>query len=253
MTPGPNPDHLHRDVAGFARAADAYERGRPGYPPALVGWIAATTGLGPGSVVVDLAAGTGKFTRELVPTGAEVIAVEPVAEMRAQLAGLPVAVRVGTAQATGLDAGSADVVTVAQALHWFATDEALAEIARVLRPSGFLVPVWNRRDTSDPLQAAVTDLIEPYRTGTPSHVTGAWQRVLDGSDRFVFAAEEHLVSEQEVDRDGLVDRVCSISFIARLPKATRAGLAAELVALAPEAEHFSLRYRSEAFVYRRAL
>src|ERR671911_1043342 len=71
--------------AGFARSVAAYERGRPGYPPVAVDFLAARLRLGPGRTVVDLAAGTGKLTRPLLATGAELVAVEPVAEMRAAL------------------------------------------------------------------------------------------------------------------------------------------------------------------------
>ena len=78
---------IHRAAAeGFSRAAEAYERGRPGYPPEIVGWLRSRLGLGPAATVVDLGAGTGKFTPYLVETGARVIAVEPVAPMLAKLA-----------------------------------------------------------------------------------------------------------------------------------------------------------------------
>jgi SAM-dependent methyltransferase len=127
---------------GFARAAAAYERGRPGYPSAAVDFLAARLRLGPGRRVVDLAAGTGTLARSLPATGAEVIAVEPVAEMRAALPARARAVD-GTAEA------SADAVAVAQAFHWFDGDAALAEIHRVLRPGGALALVWNRRRTDD--------------------------------------------------------------------------------------------------------
>ena len=106
---------------GFSTVSDQYEQGdAPATPPAAVEWIAAGAGLGPGSVVVDLAAGTGKLTRVLTGTGARVIAVEPIAEMRAQLTTMLPGVEAleGTAEVMGLPDGSADAVTVAQAFHW---------------------------------------------------------------------------------------------------------------------------------------
>lgn len=246
---------LHREVEGFSKAADAYERGRPGYPSELVDWITEVGALGPGNVVVDLAAGTGKLTRELVRTGAEVIAVEPVAEMLAALTGLLPGVTAveGTAQATTLRTGSADVVTIAQAFHWFATESALAEIARVLRPAGTLVLVWNRRDLDQPVQVEVSRIIEPYRSDTPSHVSGVWEEVMSSTSLFTSHGEVHIDSEQLVDRSALVDRVGSISFVANLPDAQRLALLAEIAELiAEEPATTALRYVTDAYAYRRA-
>jgi ubiquinone/menaquinone biosynthesis C-methylase UbiE len=246
---------LHREVVGFAKAADAYERGRPGYPRAVVDWIAEIGVLGPGRVVVDLAAGTGKLTRELVGTGAEMLAVEPLAEMLATLA---VAVDgaksvVGRAEATTLPADSADVVTVAQAFHWFAGEPALAEISRVLRPDGVLALVWNRRDLAQPLQREVSRIIEPYRSDTPSHISGHWRSVMDSTARFSMVAELHAEFEQVVDRVALVDRVGSISFISALADEQRVAVLAEISELvADEPATQSLHYVTDAYAYRPA-
>ena len=94
--------------------------------------------------MLDLAAGTGVLTRPLLEAGLEVVAVEPVAEMRRRC---PPSARAleGTAEAIPLDAGSVDAVVVGQAFHWFDGDAALAEIHRVLRPEGLLALFWNRR------------------------------------------------------------------------------------------------------------
>ena len=103
----PDPTSPRANLVGYARSAAAYERGRPDYPPAAIAFLAARLRLGPGRVVVDLAAGTGKLTRPLLATGAEVVAVEPVAEMRAEL---PAGARAmnGTAEEMPLSTGSAD-------------------------------------------------------------------------------------------------------------------------------------------------
>ena len=140
-----------RDAArGFDANADAYEAARPSYPAEAVAHVVGHGGIGPGRRVLDLAAGTGKLTRLLVTTGAEVVAVEPVAAMRDRLvASLPgVEVHDGTAEALPLSDSAFDAVTVAQAFHWFDPGVALAEIARVLRPGGHLFLVWNTRDRS---------------------------------------------------------------------------------------------------------
>ena len=132
---------IHEAAArGFAQAVDAYERGRPGYPPEAVERLCEAVGIGPGRAVLDLAAGTGKLTRLLVPTGAELVAVEPVEQMRAALArALPeVTALAGTAEDVPLPAASVDAVVAGSAFHWFRGEEALAEIHRVLRPDGRL-------------------------------------------------------------------------------------------------------------------
>src|SRR3954447_12587724 len=108
-------------AAGFSAGSNAYDRGRPSYPPEAVDLIVAELGIGEGSTVVDLAAGTGKFTALLVPTGATVLAIEPVAEMRETLVRTVPGVEAkdGTAESMPLPDGSADAVIVAQAFHWF--------------------------------------------------------------------------------------------------------------------------------------
>jgi SAM-dependent methyltransferase len=216
---------------GFARSAAAYERGRPGYPAAAVEFLTARLRLEPGRTVVDLAAGTGKLTRLLAATGAEVVAVEPVAEMRAAL---PADVRAvdGTAEAMPLPAASADAVTVAQAFHWFDGDAALAEIHRVLRPGGVLALVWNRRRMDDPLNRAVEELVAPYRGHTPALRTGAWRAHFERTELFGPLDEHTFPNDQSLDADGLVDRVASISFIASLDEAERADVLSAVRALA---------------------
>jgi ubiquinone/menaquinone biosynthesis C-methylase UbiE len=131
--------------SSFARSAAAYERARPGYAPAAVAFLVERLGLGIGRVVVDLAAGTGKLARQLVPSGAHVVAVEPLAEMRSLI---PAGIEAlgATAEAIPLPDASADAVTVAQAFHWFDAEAALGEIERVLRPDGLLALVSNRRE-----------------------------------------------------------------------------------------------------------
>ena len=117
--------------------------------------------LDPGRVVVDLAAGTGKLARQLVPSGARVVAVEPLAEMRSLI---PAGIETldGTAEAIPLPDDFADAVTVAQAFHWFDAEAALREIARVLRPGGLLALVSNRRDPSP-----FDDVLSRHRAHAP--------------------------------------------------------------------------------------
>jgi SAM-dependent methyltransferase len=205
---------------GFARSAAAYERGRPGYPPAAIDFLATRLRLGPGRTVVDLAAGTGKLTRPLLTTGAEVVAVEPVAEMRAAL---PAGARAvdGMAEAMPLATASADAVAVAQAFHWFDGDAALAEIHRVLRPGGGLALVWNRRRMDQPLNQAIEELTAPYRPHTSAFHTGAWRAAFERTRLFGPFEERRFPNDQSLDADGLADRVASMSFIAALDENER--------------------------------
>ncbi len=205
---------------GLARSVAAYERGRPGYPPAAVDFLATRLRLGPGRMVVDLAAGTGKLTRPLLATGAEVVAVEPVAEMRAAL---PADARVvdGTAEAMPLPTASADAVAVAQAFHWFDGDAALAEIHRVLRPGGALALVWNRRQMDDPLNYAIEELIAPHRGHPSGFHTRAWRAAFERTQLFGPLEQRVFPNDQSLDADGLADRIASVSFIAALDESER--------------------------------
>jgi SAM-dependent methyltransferase len=238
---------LHPATRGFGRAADAYDRGRPGYPEAAIDWLAERLDLHPGRTVVDLAAGTGKFTHLLVPTGAEVIAVEPIAEMRDRIRGARALE--GTAEAIPLPDASADALTAAQAFHWFRAAEALAEIRRVLRPGGGLALVWNIRDQSDPVQAGASRIMAPLERDTPRGHHGDWAEVIDASGLFAPAETVEFGHVQLVDDDGFVERFTSVSFVASASDEVRAGVEAQLRALAREsAKPIRLPYVTRMFV-----
>ena len=240
-------------AAGFGSAADAYERGRPSYPAQVVELFAQHLGVGPGATVVDLAAGTGKLTRLLAATGATVIAVEPVEAMRAQLeVALPgVDARDGTAEDLPLPDASADVVTVAQAFHWFDPEPALAEITRVLRPGGGLGLVWNERDESVPWVAELSSLFDwgsrrPYRKGVD------WAAVVDASGRCTSVHHQAVSYVQELDAETLVQRVLSTSYIAARPPEENVELAEAVRALVADfPERFVLPYVTDVFWCRR--
>jgi SAM-dependent methyltransferase len=218
---------VHRAASeGFSRDPAEYDRGRPDYPQAAVDWLAERLDLGAGRTVVDLAAGTGKLTKLLVPTGARVIAIEPVAEMRA-LIGPGAEVLAGTAESIPLDDASADAVTVAQAFHWFDPEPAVAEIRRVLRPGGALAIVWNSRRDDAPLNVAIREVIEPYRADAPTHRNRPWQRALGPPDE-----EAEFDNPQHVQAGALGARIASISFVSRLPEDKRAAVVAAVDELA---------------------
>ena len=242
-------------AAGFALAADVYERARPSYPVEAVDWIVEHARLGPGRVVVDVGAGTGKLTRLLVPSGARIVAVEPVLEMREKLSETSPGVEVvdGTAESLPLPDASADAITVAQAFHWFDHAVALPELHRVLRPGGLLMLIWNMRDLDDPLQAAIEQLLQPARRSVRSQQHGAWRAPLEGSPLFGAAEQRVFRYEQLLTADDLRDRVASTSFVAAMPPGEREQLLARARALADGLqEPFPFRYRTDVFAFPRS-
>jgi SAM-dependent methyltransferase len=243
---------LHPAARGFETAGERYERGRPEYPPAAIDWLLARLGLARGATVLDVGAGTGKLTRPLLERGLRVIAVEPVAGMRAMLERTAPAadVRSGQAEALPVAAAEVDAVVAGQAFHWFATESALREFARVLRPQGRLGLVWNRRDLGQPLQAAIERLVAPHRTRAPALASNAWRAAFTTSAPFAPVCERRFASSQTLDPDGLVDRVLSISFVAALPDERRRRIEADVRELAAGAP-VELRYVAEVAIYGR--
>jgi SAM-dependent methyltransferase len=234
---------LHPATKGFTEAG-RYERGRPDYPQTAVDTIVSEFDLRAGRTVLDLGAGTGKLTRLLVPSGADVIAVEPIREMREQLQG--VVALDGTAEQIPLADDSVDAVTVAQAFHWFDADIALREIHRVVRPGGGLALIWNARDERHPLQAALSEIFNRYEGNTPRRQNRNWKTVLADSGLFERTRRLLFSHVQHVDEQGVVDRVLSVSFMASLPESERADVEREVRTLAKGATE--LPYMTELYL-----
>ncbi len=223
------------DVAarGFQAGAAVYELARPGYPDEAIGVLRRDLGIGSSTRVCDLAAGTGKLTRRLVELGASVVAVEPVEAMRAELhAAVPGAEVVdGHAEAIPLPDSSVDVVTVAQAFHWFDALPALAEIARVLRPGGGLAMLWNERDETTAWVAEMSRLIRWHERTVSRYQHVDWGEVVAAAHRFSPLQERAVHWDHLMSRSQLADRVRSISYIAVMPSPERERLAAEVTTL----------------------
>ena len=154
----------------FKGRAEAYARHRPGYPGAVAALLEGECALTPGSVIADIGSGTGILAEMLLARGCRVFGVEPNADMRAEgeraLARYPGFESVDArAEATTLPVASVDIVTAAQAFHWFDRTRARAEFARILRPGGWVVLLWNlRRKDADAFAVAYERLLLEYAT-----------------------------------------------------------------------------------------
>jgi ubiquinone/menaquinone biosynthesis C-methylase UbiE len=232
-----------RLAQAFDQIAGLYEESRPSYPQAALDVL----GLRPGLRVLDLGAGTGKFTRLLAGAGADVTAVEPLAAMRAELekAAPSVKAHPGTAEEIPLPDAAFDLVTVAQAFHWFDPDRALPEIARVLVEGGSLAVVWNEWDPADPIGAAVLRLLEPYDPPDLRRRHETALAVLSRSSHFRGAAQRTLHYTEAFDVERLLGRVASTSFVASAPEVVRASIEADIRELLQGDGQFAVEMRTQ--------
>jgi SAM-dependent methyltransferase len=228
---------------GFSVAAREYERTRPSYPEEAVDRLIQELEVSRGGLVLDLGAGTGKLTRLLAPTGARLVALDPVEAMRKACAELvPDALVVGgVAEALPFDDGTFDGVVAGQAFHWFDGPQALAEIHRTLKPSGRLGLIWNIRDESIDWVRRLTQIIEPYERGVPRERTHEWRTAFQMTDLFGSLNQRRFPHSQTLDAEGLVGRFGSASFIASLADEERSTVLGQIRELA--ANHTDLAGR----------
>lgn len=234
-------------VVGFTDGA-RYQSARPGYPVAAVAHMVEALELAGARRVVDVAAGTGLFTRELIPFAGELIAVEPSAGMRLEFErqGLHVAILEGTAESLPFEDHYVEVVTVAQAFHWFDYEKALAEFVRVLSRTGHLGLIWNERDESVEWVAALTramqwDVQRPFDSATDFATV-----LSDGGFRDI--EKRHFRHAQLVDRATLERRVLSTSYIAVMePEAQQRILDDVAEVVRDFDEYFEIPYLSNTY------
>src|SRR3954454_9627892 len=260
------PSDLHALVSGFAGVAAVYERGRPEYPPNVVDLVVGQLGAvaRPPARVLALGAGTGKLTRPLLAAGLDVVAVEPLAGMRAALAAGVGADRIidGRAEAIPLPDASLDGAVSADAFHWFDGDRAAEELHRVLRPGAGVVLMWliGERDASpfereQALERDVLSLLEPLweRGRHPSIKLGPRGEALPAQGGFEPIHRADVPFEDAVDRDGVVACFPSSSAVGVLPDDEREAFLRQVAA--SFARHvdgtLTRRWRADLWVTRR--
>lgn len=210
-------------ATSFGRAAAAYTRGRPEYPPAAVEWLLPP----PARRVADVGAGTGtgKLSGAIARTGRTVVAVDPDPDMLAALVGRHPGIRAlpGTGESIPLPDGSVDAVTFGQAWHW--VDPALAspEAARVLTPGGVLGLVWNLRDDAVPWVRELSAVMRPSAAeqlkaaggptveapfGPCEHHQVPWVRTMSHDDVLAMASSRsYLITASDAERTRVLGQI----------------------------------------------
>lgn len=204
----------------FLGRVEYYRKYRPGYPGGLLEWLRELSALKPAHRVADIGSGTGLLAELFLRQGYPVVGVEPNPEMRqtaeAQLGSYPGFRSIdGRAEATTLDSRSVDLIVAGQAFHWFQIDRARKELRRIANPSALAVLVWNQRKTES------TEFLRGYEELLLRHGTD-YARVRHqniGEDQlqaFFDPQSFHrkiLANSQVFDREGLIGRTLSCSFV----------------------------------------
>jgi ubiquinone/menaquinone biosynthesis C-methylase UbiE len=203
--------------SGFNQGA-IYDAGRPSYTRDAVDYLIRTLDLRESRRVVEIGAGTGKFTEQLLDCGVEIVAVDPSDDMRQVFHDRfsDLEVKKGTGEQIPLDDHSCDAALVAQAFHWFDPRRAMQEISRVLTSEGRLGLIWNERDESVPWVSELShamqwDTRQPYRVGTD------FSEVVTTNSDFSYVERRQFRFTDELDHSRLRQRVLSTSYISAAP------------------------------------
>lgn len=259
-------DRTH--ARGFAAVADAYERARPSWPLEAIDAAFAYWRFGPDAgLVVDVAAGTGRLTRVLAQRCPQLLAVEPLPEMRAHIDAAP-AIE-GSAEQLGLEDSSAQAIFVAEAFHWFDRPAALAEFARVLVAGGGMAVMWNTPPRSRParwqeaLGRLFADVPQATQGRKPPGLISTDLNYRDPTDPewrsgpewepFEPIAHRDFHHVQTLDRAGIVDLISSWSFVGALDQPDRSDLLDEVARTLIEEgiETAQLSWRTDLYMTRR--
>lgn len=247
---------IHNSASrGFEAAGDSYEKGRPDFPQEALLFLARTLGISPGTLVLDLGAGTGKLTRGLLAFGPRITAVEPVEGMRKRFKTLSPDIEVldGTAEAIPLEDASFEVAVVGQAFHWFDGPLALKEISRILKPGGKLGLIWNIRDETLDWAARFGAIHDSHKGDTPRYGTYAWKECFETTPSFGSLEHTAFSFTQKGNLETMLDRVRSVSFVAAMSPGEREALleeVRELLRTHPQTrgkELFELPYRTDVY------
>ena len=251
------PETIRDPKARFSDRVDDYVKYRPRYSPDVVQAVKRACGLRPEHIIADVGCGTGLMAKIFLENGNRVVGVEPNREMRAggqsYLAAYPNFSMVdGSAENTSLADASVDLVIAGQAFHWFRPGETRAEFARILKPEGWVVLVWNDRDTtSKPFLRAYEDFVLRHSTDY-EQVAHKYLASYDALQRFFAPDDVKLIeqhNQQQLDFDGLRGRLLSSSYVPKAGEKYEAmiGELPHLFSLHADNGHVTLEYDTKIF------
>jgi ubiquinone/menaquinone biosynthesis C-methylase UbiE len=222
-----NKSPIHSTANSYQNSSEIYESGRPGYTEESVFALCEHLSLTVSSSIVELGAGTGKFTRILAKKYPNVLVVEPVPAMLEKLKSILPEVRgkLGTGEDIPSQDLSADAIIIANAFHWFSTEKAINEFKRVLKNGGGLGLIWNLDGVFTSAWGKIIDSwLDEIEGETPQYKTGLWRKVLEKSEFFSPLSEQHFSSSRATTPEEIIDRVMSISFVAAQPDSVKVDL-----------------------------